>query len=70
MDTEAPHHITSDLNNLAIHSEYIGGDDLLLGDGKVIPISHSGSTFFSTPIHKFTLKNVLCDRSSVSLNHK
>ncbi|CAH9077398.1 unnamed protein product [Cuscuta epithymum] len=33
LDTGATHHITSDLNNLAIHSDYNGNDSVLMGNG-------------------------------------
>ncbi|CAH9079802.1 unnamed protein product [Cuscuta epithymum] len=33
LDTGATHHITSDLNNLQIHSDYNGPDSVMLGDG-------------------------------------
>ncbi|CAH9111371.1 unnamed protein product [Cuscuta europaea] len=33
LDTGATHHVTSDLNNLAIHSDYSGNDSVIMGDG-------------------------------------
>ncbi|CAH9084670.1 unnamed protein product [Cuscuta epithymum] len=33
LDTGATHHITSDLNNLHVHSDYIGDDSVAMGDG-------------------------------------
>ncbi|KAL1219597.1 Retrovirus-related Pol polyprotein from transposon RE1 [Cardamine amara subsp. amara] len=42
LDSGAIHHITSDLNNLALHQPYNGGDDLLIGDGSGLAISHTG----------------------------
>lgn len=46
-DSGASHHMTSDLGNLAAHNPYAGSDDVLLGDGSTLPITHSGS--FSVP---------------------
>ncbi|KAH7526076.1 hypothetical protein JRO89_XSUnG0065700 [Xanthoceras sorbifolium] len=33
LDLGASHHITSDLQNLSIHSEYGGNDDIRIGNG-------------------------------------
>ncbi|KAF2284790.1 hypothetical protein GH714_030467 [Hevea brasiliensis] len=33
MDSAASHHVTSELGNLAIHSDYEGPDEILIGDG-------------------------------------
>ena len=33
LDSGATHHITLDLNNLALHQPYNGGDDVLIADG-------------------------------------
>ncbi|KAF7130119.1 hypothetical protein RHSIM_Rhsim10G0160500 [Rhododendron simsii] len=35
IDSAASHHVTSDLGNLSIHSEYDGHDDIIIGDGSV-----------------------------------
>lgn len=45
LDSEATPHITSDLNNLALHKPYNGGDDVLIIDSFVFSISHTGSAF-------------------------
>lgn len=33
-DTSATNHVTLDLHNLSIHFEYMGSDNLAVGDGK------------------------------------
>lgn len=33
LDSAASHNITGDLQNLSIHSEYDGTDEVVLGDG-------------------------------------
>ncbi|XP_012845667.1 PREDICTED: uncharacterized protein LOC105965646 [Erythranthe guttata] len=33
VDSGASHHITSDLQNLSIHSDYGGNEDIIVGDG-------------------------------------
>ncbi|CAA7024341.1 unnamed protein product [Microthlaspi erraticum] len=39
--------MTSDLHNLALHSPYTGGDDVLLGDGSAQSISHTDKNLIS-----------------------
>ncbi|RVX02308.1 Retrovirus-related Pol polyprotein from transposon RE1 [Vitis vinifera] len=41
--TLAPHHVTSNLTNLSHHQPYEGPDDILLGDGSSLEITHTGS---------------------------
>lgn len=45
LDSGASHHMTSDLNNLSLHGPYNGGDDVILGDGSGLSISHTGKGF-------------------------
>ena len=40
MDSGATHHMTSDLNNLAMHQPYNGDDAVLIGDGSGLSITH------------------------------
>ena len=44
MDSGTTHHMTTDLNNLAIHSEYQGPEEVTLGNGSKLPISHIGKS--------------------------
>ncbi|RVW26307.1 Retrovirus-related Pol polyprotein from transposon RE1 [Vitis vinifera] len=60
LDSGASHHVTTDLHNLALHSPFDGTDEIMIGDGPGLPISHTGSTSLTTPSHSFTLSNVLC----------
>ena len=60
MDSAASHNITGDLNNLTIHSEYDGSDEVVLGDGSGLPVSHIGSLILKTNKKIFSLKNTLC----------
>lgn len=48
LDSGASHHITLDLQNLTIHSEYNGGGDIIVGNGNNIPITHTGSFMLNT----------------------
>lgn len=60
LDSGASHHVTDDLQNLSLHSPYDGPDDIIIGDGTVLPITHTGSTLLHTPSHKISFTNVLC----------
>jgi hypothetical protein len=53
----ATHHITSDLNNLNLHSEaYDGPDQIQVGNGTRLAIKHTGNSKLSP---NFILRNVL-----------
>ncbi|KAK0591398.1 hypothetical protein LWI29_001105 [Acer saccharum] len=60
LDSGASHHMTSDLQNLAIHSDYSGPEDIMVGDGKSIPITHTGCTTLHSSDKSFPLTRVLC----------
>jgi hypothetical protein len=59
MDTGASHHITQDLQQLSLAQPYQGSDQVQVGDGTGLKISHTGQTFISTPKKSLCLKNVL-----------
>ena len=59
LDTGANQHATSDLATLAASEPYLSNNNLHIGDGKGLPISHIGHTKIYTPHHSFTLSNVL-----------
>jgi histone deacetylase 1/2 len=52
-------HVTPDLATLTASESYLGNDNLHVGDGKGLPISHLGHTKIYTPHCSFTLSNVL-----------
>ena len=60
MDSGATHHLTSDLNNLALHQPYQGGEDVTIADGSGLTITHSGLASLSTLTRPLQLKDVLC----------
>ena len=60
MDSTTFHNITSDLANLSIHSEYDGTDEVILGDGSGLTVSHIGSLESHSPNHTFILSDTLC----------
>ncbi|KAJ1379218.1 hypothetical protein SESBI_47096 [Sesbania bispinosa] len=43
MDSGATHHIKNDLDRLHLSSPYSGSDQLIVGDGSTLPITHTGS---------------------------
>jgi histone deacetylase 1/2 len=58
-DTGANQHVIPDLATLTASEPYLGNDNLYVGDGKGLPISHLGHTKIYTPHRYFTLSNVL-----------
>ena len=60
LDSGASHHVTSDLNNLSLHTSYNGLDDIMIGDGTGLPITHTGSTSLLHSNKQFSLTDVLC----------
>jgi hypothetical protein len=59
MDTGASHHITQDLQQLTLAQPYPGTDQVLVGDGTGLQISHIGQISIPTTIKPLNLKNVL-----------
>lgn len=60
MDSGATHHLTSDLNNLALHHPYNGGEEVTIADGSALTILHMGSSLLSTSSRPLKLQDVLC----------
>lgn len=59
LDSGASHHITSDLANLSMHSPYTGGEEVQVGNGAGLAITHTGLSAISTPQRTLYLNNVL-----------
>ena len=59
MDIGVSHHITQDLQQLSLAQPYLGSDQVQVGDGTGLKISHTGQTFILTPKKPLCLKNVL-----------
>lgn len=55
-DSGASFHATNDLNNLSIHAPYDETEELVIGDGSCLQISHIGSVIIQTPHTPFILK--------------
>ena len=60
LDSGASHDVTSDISNLSLHQPYEGPDDIVIGDGTGLNITHVGKSTLSTLSHSFSLLNVLC----------
>ncbi|KAG5614632.1 hypothetical protein H5410_014456 [Solanum commersonii] len=59
MDSGTTHHLTSDLDNLAIHSGYQSPEEVTLGNGSRLTISHIGKCFIAASDKKIKLDNTL-----------
>lgn len=59
VDTGTTHHLTADLDNLAIHSEYHGPEEVTVGNGSKLPISSVGSSSFKIANKQFHLNDIL-----------
>jgi histone deacetylase 1/2 len=55
----ANQHVTHDLATLTVSEPYNGNDNLHVGEGRGLSISHISHTKLYTPHHSFTLSNVL-----------
>jgi len=60
MNSAVSHNITGDLNNLSIHSEYNGTDEVMLGNGLGLTVSHIISLTLKLKHKTFILKDTLC----------
>ncbi|KAB2617403.1 hypothetical protein D8674_013272 [Pyrus ussuriensis x Pyrus communis] len=59
MDTEASHHMTSDLASLNQVSPFKGSEQIKIGNGQGLPIKNTGSAIVKTLSHYIVLTNVL-----------
>ena len=59
LDSGTTHHLTSDLDNLAIHSEYHGPEGVQIGNGSQLPISHMGTSSLVTTGQQYLLNDIL-----------
>ena len=59
IDSRASHNITGDLANLSIHSEYDGTDEVVIGEGSGLHVSHIGSFVLKSPTLTFHLNDTL-----------
>jgi histone deacetylase 1/2 len=59
LDTGATDHIPSDLDRLAVHEQYNGGDKVHVGNGTGLRILHTGHASLRTASHSLALRNIL-----------
>ncbi|MDV3181262.1 MAG: hypothetical protein Q8830_03595 [Candidatus Phytoplasma australasiaticum] len=59
VDSGASHCVTIELQNLSLAIDY-DGDDVMIGDGKSLSVTHSGTITLNTFAHSLRLSNVLC----------
>jgi hypothetical protein len=73
IDSAASHNITSQVSNLHLHSQYDGTDEVLIGDGSGLKITHSGSLSLPFPKHTFQVQDTLCvptiNQNLISVHH-
>ena len=60
MDFGASYYIIFDLQNLSIHNNYSDNEDIIVVDGKRLPITHTSFITLNFDTATFTLDNVLC----------
>ena len=59
LDSGASYHATQDLANLSLANDYTGNDQLVVANGKGLPITHCGSASLQTSSSPLHLSNVL-----------
>lgn len=59
VDSGATNHLTADLNNLSMHSEFNGDDQIEVGNGMGLTISHVGHSQLKGTGDSLLLKNIL-----------
>lgn len=59
LDSGANHHVTNQLENLSLQSDYSGEDKLTVGNGMALPITHYGSCTLPASPSPLKLSNVL-----------
>ncbi|KAI0507673.1 hypothetical protein KFK09_013800 [Dendrobium nobile] len=59
LDSGASTHMTNSTDNLATSNVYTGTDKVTLGDGRSVPIAHSGTGLLPTPSRKLFLSQLL-----------
>ena len=58
-DSGTSDHLTANLGNLFVQSQYNRPEQITGGNGQTLPINHIGNASLSTKYHNFVLKNVL-----------
>ena len=69
VDSAAYHNMITGLSNLSINSEYDGTDEVVIGDGLGLPVSHIGSLSLASSNGVFHLRDTLCVPTIQKKNH-
>ncbi|GAA0144837.1 hypothetical protein LIER_05175 [Lithospermum erythrorhizon] len=59
VDSGTSNHLTSDLQNLSIHTDYSRSNKIIVGNGHSLAIDHIGKAQIPTASHSLALNNVL-----------
>ncbi|KAI0527262.1 hypothetical protein KFK09_002861 [Dendrobium nobile] len=59
LDSGALSHLANNINNIFHPSDYQGTDTVTVGDGRHLPIAHTGPDLLPTPTRKLLLHNLL-----------
>lgn len=60
IDSGVSHHITNDLSNISLHFDYIGTEEIHIGNGNTLSISHIGFVSLPSPTTPVSLSHVYC----------
>ena len=60
VDSSISHNMTTNLSNLSINSEYDGTNEVVIGDGSGLPVSHIGSLSLASSNLVVHLRDTLC----------
>ena len=60
VDSSCNSHITSDLSQLANTSNFANDEQIVVGSGQALPITHSGCGILLTPSSSLKLQELLC----------
>ena len=58
-NSRTSNHLTANLNNLFVQSQYKGSKQVTVGNEQALPINHIRNASLSTKYHNFLLKDVL-----------
>ncbi|PKU80445.1 Retrovirus-related Pol polyprotein from transposon TNT 1-94 [Dendrobium catenatum] len=59
LDSGASTHLTNSLDNLSLSKPYNGSDNVTIGDGTTVGITHAGAGILPTPSRKLKLSQIL-----------
>lgn len=59
LDTGASNHVTPDLSALSLQAPYNGPSEVCIGNDQNLTVTNKGSSILPTPIHTFSLRNIL-----------